>query len=217
MVQRVKTSRRKRARFRYPSPEEASVGYRDLPHHEASGGGSIEALLRYEPLVLKWWKLLERSEVQAERVDELGPNSFRGVHPGPTVLEHPDGSIFISLRAPSAEAATRVLEALVRERFELPRPPERIDEMNGVIREIAESEVSVSLFDGEEEFCVELPRKIFEDGHVPLREDEGFQFFVDRYSDGLEKAVVRPLPRRELSAEDWETIDKEIGELLDGE
>ena len=89
-----------------------------------------------------------------------------------------------------------------------------IDRMNGVIREIAESEVSVSLFDGEKEHCVELPRNIFEDGHVLLREEVGFQFFVERHSDGSEKPVVRPLLHRELTPDEREQIVDEIDELL---
>lgn len=219
----------------YGIREEAAGLYFARPRYVDFGKRGFSKVPPYENLIrggkrrtkaIRSW--VEGSRVQADRADEPGPNFFVEIHHGPTILAHPDGSISITVHASSTEAAMGVvlaepelrvvaLSALVREGFEPSKPPERIDEMNGVVREVAGSEVSVSLFDGEEEFCVELPRKIFENGKVSLLEDEGFEFFVERYSNGSEKPVVRPLPRRELSPNEREQIVNEIDELLDGD
>jgi hypothetical protein len=94
---------------------------------------------------------------------------------------------------------------------------ERLDEMKGVIREVGDSEVAVSLFDDEDELYLELPKRVFEAGGVPLHEAAGFEFWVERFADGTERPVVRPLPWRELSADERKQIDAHIAELLDGE
>jgi len=95
--------------------------------------------------------------------------------------------------------------------------PQRLDEMKGVIREVGESEIAVSLFDAGDELCLKLPRSAFEAGDVPLHEAAGFDFWVERSAGGTERPKVRPLPWHELSADERKEIDAEIAELLDGE
>ncbi len=127
--------------------------------------------------------------------------------------------LLISLNLDDAAAHLRsvALAKGITVTFSASAAPRKIDEMTGVIREIGNTDVAASLFRDHEEFWIEIPRTVFEEGKVDLREDEGFFFWVDRYADGTEKPVVRPLPSRELSPKDLKDIDRKIAELLDGE
>jgi hypothetical protein len=93
--------------------------------------------------------------------------------------------------------------------------PEKLDQMKGVIREMRGTKINVSLFNNEDEYSLTLDRAVFDEGKVRTRPDEPFEFWVERFSDGSERPVVRPLPRRELTPEELRQIDQEIAELLD--
>lgn len=96
--------------------------------------------------------------------------------------------------------------------------PEKIDMMKGVIREVNNSIVSVSLFSGDNELSVDLDRKVFEDGKVRILADESFEFHVERSTDGVEQPVVSPLvSRKELSAQEKKQIDEDIEKLINGD
>lgn len=96
----------------------------------------------------------------------------------------------------------------------MPKSSQKLDEMKGVINEIYDTNVYVSLFRNDEEFCVGISRTVFEAGKVVVREGEGFFFWVEKCPNGIEKQVVQPLPSRKLSPRDLKDIDKKITELL---
>ena len=95
--------------------------------------------------------------------------------------------------------------------------PEILDEMKGVIREIVGDTVFVSLFCDDEEFCLDIPKAIFENNKVPLRENACFNFHVEKYPDGLEVIVVTYIPPKSLTLEDYLKIEQDTKELLEWE
>lgn len=147
---------------------------------------------------------------------------------GQAVFGFASGGVFISVQAKSYDEAVKALTAFrdgsasnvcavgYGSGFGHPLA-QRLDEMKGVIREIGDTDVHVSLFRDDKEYCIDLPRAVFDVGGVDLLEDEGFFFWVERYADGTEKPVVQPLPTNELTSEDLKRIAKRAAELLDGE
>ncbi|MBI2452059.1 hypothetical protein HYV50_03195 [Candidatus Pacearchaeota archaeon] len=93
--------------------------------------------------------------------------------------------------------------------------PEILDKAKGVILEINTERVYVSLYRGEDEYVTDLDRKYFEENNVPLRQGEGFDFEVEKYSNGREEIIVKPHLHLPITPEVKERIEKEIRELLD--
>lgn len=96
--------------------------------------------------------------------------------------------------------------------------PEIIDRCFGIIRDVGESIVSVSLFDAEdEEYLTELPIHCFNEANVIVRQGEGFRFHVERALGGWERFVVTPLKLKRVTRKKREEIRDEVRRLLDGD
>ncbi len=95
----------------------------------------------------------------------------------------------------------------------------KIDEFDGIIREIDGENVRVSLFDSEydyEEFLTDLPVDLFTLHKVALREGECFYFWVEHTPPDTEKMVVCPLKRKTLTDADKKRIRNDVDDIVNG-
>jgi hypothetical protein len=90
---------------------------------------------------------------------------------------------------------------------------QNLDEMDGVIREVSDSQVAVSLFQKDNEYAITLPREDFERAGIEVRSDTSFRFWVES-SNGLEKVCLKPTEKRQLTPEELWKIDRDVKELL---
>ena len=85
-----------------------------------------------------------------------------------------------------------------------------LNHLRGVVTEVSEWDVAVSLFAGDEELSLNVPRATFDLAGIVPHEGLGLDFWVEYSADGTERPVVRALPWDELSAAERREIDAQI-------
>ena len=88
-----------------------------------------------------------------------------------------------------------------------------LDHLRGVVTEVSKWDVAVSLFAGDEELSLNVPRATFDLAEIVPHEGLGVDFWVEYSADATDPPRVRALPWDELSADERRQIDAQIEEL----
>lgn len=89
-----------------------------------------------------------------------------------------------------------------------------LDRLDGVIRDISGPKIKVSLFDNDDEYVHEFAEELFTKNGVAVRVDEGFHFWVECQESGMERMVVEPLKRHQLTGSDLKRIHDEVKKIV---